>query len=119
MPTFVRPLLVVTIAGAFGACAGGQAKPATAPTAQADTSKKDVPWKPWSEVTKDAQQLRGLFTAYLKRDNVYLDLRPEQFDHDYLLVTELAKGLGDFGLDGGTDLRSDLVRFHRTGSKIE
>jgi uncharacterized protein DUF4953/uncharacterized protein DUF5117 len=119
MSSLVRSLVVATLTAALAACASGAAKPVTAPTAQADTSKKDLPWKPWSEVTKDAQQLHGLFAAYLKRDNVYLDLRPEQFDHDYLLVTELARGLGDFGLDGGTELRSDLIRFHRAGSKVE
>lgn len=115
----VRLLIATMVTTLLAACASGAAKPATTPTAQADTSKKDIPWKPWAEVTKDAQQLHGLFTAYLKRDNVYLDLKPDQFDQDLLLVTELSQGLGDFGLDGGTDMRSDLVRFHRTGTKVE
>jgi hypothetical protein len=78
-----------------------------------------VPWKPWAEVTKDAQVHRGLFTAYLKRDNVYLVLKPEQLDRDYLLVTQLSQGVGDFGIDGGSSMRSDLVRFHRVGDKVE
>ena len=42
-------------------------------------------------------------------------LTPEQFDRDYLLVTQLSQGIGELGLDGGTSLRSDLVRFHRAG----
>ncbi len=119
MTSRARPLIAAVLTAALAACASGAAKPAPTPTAQADTSKKDLPWKPWAEVTKDAQQLHGLFTAYLKRDNVYLDLKPDQFDHDLLLVTELAQGLGDFGLDGGTDMRSDLIRFHRAGTKVE
>ena len=115
----VRPSIAACLAVTVAACATGKARPATTPTTQADTGKKDLPWKPWPEVTKDAQQLRGLFSAYIKRDNVYLAIRPEQFDHDLLLVTELAQGLGDFGLDGGTELRSDLIRFHRTPTKVE
>jgi hypothetical protein len=115
----VRPSIAAFLAVSVIACATGTARPATTPTVQADTGKKDLPWKPWPEVTKDAQQLRGLFSAYIKRDNVYLAIRPEQFDHDLLLVTELAQGLGDFGLDGGTELRSDLIRFHRTPTKVE
>jgi hypothetical protein len=107
------------VAVSLAACASGRARPATSPTTGADTSKKDLPWKPWAEVTKDAQQLRGLFTGYLKRDNAYLAIKPDQFDRDYLLVAQLAQGLGDYGLDGGTSLRSDLVRFHRTGTKVE
>jgi hypothetical protein len=119
MTIWVRPLLAASLTALLVACAGGRAKPAPTPTAQADTSKKDLPWKPWAETTKDAQQLHGLFTAYLKRDNVYLSLKPDQFDRDFLLVTELSQGLGDFGLDGGTDMRSDLIRFHRAGTKVE
>ena len=118
MSPFVRRCTAIVLAAGLAGCAHA-AKPATGPTAQADTAKKDLPWKPWAEVTKDARQLQGLFTAYLKRDNVYLDLKPGQFDRDFLLVTQLAQGLGDFGLDGGTDLRSDLIRFHRTATKVE
>jgi hypothetical protein len=119
MPALFRLLAAAAVVSSLAACASGAAKPATTPTAQADSAKKDLPWKPWAEVTKDAQVLHGMFTAYLKRDNVYLDLKPDQFDRDLLLVTQLSQGLGDFGLDGGSDLRSDLIRFHRAGTKVE
>ncbi|OLC70679.1 MAG: hypothetical protein AUH78_20310 [Gemmatimonadetes bacterium 13_1_40CM_4_69_8] len=77
-----------------------------------------MPWKPWKDVTKDTRIVSGLFTAYLKRENVYLALKPEQFDRDYLMVTELSEGIGTF-LDAGTDLRSDLIRFHRAGDHVQ
>ena len=84
MTTAVRLCTALTLVATLSACAaGGGAKPATTPTARAasDTAKKDVPWKPWAEVTKDTRQLTGLFTAYLnKKDNVYLDLKPGDFD---------------------------------------
>ena len=89
-----------------------------AAAARPDTSKPELPWKPWKDVTKDARVVTGLFTAYLKRENVYLALKPEQFDHDYLMVTELSQGIGTF-LDAGTDLRSDLIRFHRAGDHVQ
>ena len=92
---------------------GGQAG------AKSDSAKKDLPWKPWPEVTKDARTLTGLFTVYLKRENVYLSLKPDQFDRDYLLVTQLSEGVGDYGIDGGLSIRSDLVRFHRAGDKVQ
>ncbi len=119
MPSLVRLAALAAVVVSLAACASGRARPATSPTAGADTSKKDLPWKPWSEITKDAQQLRGLFTGYRKRDNAYLAIRSDQFDRDYLLVAQLAQGLGDYGLDGGTSLRSDLIRFHRTATKVE
>ncbi|HXF96111.1 MAG TPA: zinc-dependent metalloprotease, partial [Gemmatimonadales bacterium] len=94
--------------------------PAGAAAPRADTAKKpELPWKPWAEVTRDARVVPGLFTAYLKRESVYLALGPEHFDRDYLLVTQLSQGAGDFGLDGGSSMRSDLVRFHRAGDKVQ
>jgi Met-zincin/Domain of unknown function (DUF5117) len=121
MPSLRRPLALALVAavGAPAACIHSGAKQAPSPVSQHDSTKKDIPWKPWAEVTKDARQLDGLFTAFIKRDNVFLDLKPDQFDKDFLLVTQLSQGLGDFGLDGGTDLRSDLIRFHRAPTKIE
>src|SRR5919106_40542 len=97
--------------GAAGAVAQAAPKP--------DTTKKDIPWKPWPEVTKDARTLTGLFTAYLKRENVYLALKAEHFDRDFLLVTQLSQGVGDYGIDGGSSMRTDLVRFHRAGDKVQ
>src|SRR5512146_2840810 len=114
MTTVVRVCTALTIVGTLSACAaGGGAKPATTPTARAgpDTTKKDVPWKPWAEVTKDARQLTGLFTAYVTGENVYLELKPGEYDRDCLRVTQLSRGRGGFGFDGGTDMRSDLSRF--------
>ena len=81
--------------------------------------RKDEPWKSFSEVTKGAQIQSGIFTIYRKRDNAYLALTPGQLDRDYLLVTQLSQGIGELGLDGGTSVRSDLVRFHRAGDRIE
>lgn len=81
--------------------------------------KKDGPWKSFSEVTKGAEVQSGLFTLYRKRDNAYLAVAPLQLDQDFLLVTQLSQGIGELGLDGGASVRSDLVRFHRAGDRIE
>ena len=79
----------------------------------------DGPWKSFSDVTKGAEVRSGIFTLYLKREKVYLALAPTQLDRDYLLVTQLSRGLGELGLDGGSSIRSDLVRFRRAGDRIE
>ena len=91
-----RALLLLLPLAAAAACTIRVIQPAPAPaqaaggSAKPDTSKKDIPWKPFAEVTKDARVLTGLFTAYLKRENAYLSLRSDQLDHDYLMVTELS-----------------------------
>src|SRR3989441_10553674 len=116
-----RAALVLSLLAVAAACTIRVIQPAAAPAPgggpKPDSAKKDLPWKPFAEVTKDARVLTGLFTAYLKRENVYLALKPEQFDRDYLMVTELSEGIGTF-LDAGTDLRSDLIRFHRAGDHV-
>ncbi len=80
---------------------------------------KDVPWKSFGEVTKNADVLSGVFTAYLKRESVFLGIKPQQFDRDLLLVTQVSQGIGEASIDGGASVRSDLVRFHRTGDRVE
>jgi hypothetical protein len=55
----------------------------------------------------------------LKREKAYLALTPAQLERDYLLVTQLSRGIGELGLDGGTSIRSDLIRFRRAGDRIE
>jgi uncharacterized protein DUF4953/uncharacterized protein DUF5117 len=80
---------------------------------------QDTPWKPFAEVTRGSEAGRGIFTVYYRRERVYLALTPAQFDRDYLLVSQLAQGIGELGLDGGSTVRSDLVRFHRAGDKVE
>ena len=85
----------------------------------AERDRKDVPWKSFSEVTKGARFQGGVFGLYAKRDNNYLSIAPTQLDRDYLLVTQLSQGIGELGVDGGSSVRSDLVRFHRAGDRIE
>src|SRR5712691_3892756 len=118
-----RAPLVLSLLAVVAACTIRVIQPAAAPAPgggpKPDSAKKDLPWKPFAEVTKDARVSTGLFTAYLKRENAYLALKPEQLDHDYLMVTELSQGIGELGIDGGSDVRSDLVRFHRSGDHVE
>jgi hypothetical protein len=80
---------------------------------------QDTPWKAYLDVVQGAEAASGVFSVYSKRDQVLLGLTPEQFDRDYLLVTQLSQGIGDLGLDGGSSLRSDLIRFHRQGDRVE
>ncbi|MEO7136722.1 MAG: DUF5118 domain-containing protein, partial [Gemmatimonadales bacterium] len=139
MPQSARWFLGVFLAGC-GAISAHAQQPASAPSrarsaAESETvpagsapenavyfqsnSPQDGPWKSFSDVTKGAEIRHGIFTLYLKRDKAYLALAPAQLDRDYLLVTQLSRGIGELGLDGGTSIRSDLVRFRRAGDSIE
>ncbi len=94
-------------------------EPADTGLIRSDDRGKDVPWRPFSEVTRSTRVVPGLFTGYIKRRGLLIGVRPDQFDRDYLLITQLSQGIGDAGLDGGASLRSDLVRFHRAGDRVE
>ena len=85
----------------------------------AEAQRADGPGRPFVEATRGSAVGTGLFTIYFKRDTVLLSLSPRQLDRDYLLVTQISKGIGELGLDGGTSVRSDLVRFHREDDRIE
>ncbi len=137
MPHSARWFLGALVAGCSAISAHAQAPdtpgPARAATAEGhgvaelgrdavhyqDNSHKDGPWKSFSEVTKGSEVRSGIFTMYLKRDKTYLSLTPTQLNRDYLLVTQLSRGIGELGLDGGTSIRSDLIRFQRAGDRIE
>lgn len=88
-------------------------------TRPAAAQGKDAPWKSYGDVTRGVQPIAGVFNTYLRRDDVLLGIRPDQMDRDYLLLTQLSQGVGDAGLDGGATLRSDVVRFHRAGDRVE
>ncbi len=82
-------------------------------------AQSDLVGKPFVEVTRGSDIGTGLFTIYYKHDDILLSLSSNQLDRDYLLVTQVAQGIGELGLDGGATLRTDLVRFHREDDQIE
>ena len=84
----------------------------------AEAQRGDQLGRPYGEVIKGSEVGTGVFTIYFKHDSIYLALTPKQLERDYLLVTQISQGIGDLGLDGGTSLRSDLVRFHREGDTL-
>ena len=81
--------------------------------------RPDGPGRPFGDVVRGSEVGTGIFTIYFKHDSVFLSLTPRQLDRDYLLVTQISQGIGELGLDGGASVRSDLVRFHREGDRVE
>jgi hypothetical protein len=85
----------------------------------AQAQRADQAGRAYGDLVRNSEVGTGLFTIYFKHDSIFLSLKPSQLDRDYLLVTQVAQGIGELGLDGGTSLRSDLVRFHREGDRLE
>ncbi|HET7425906.1 MAG TPA: DUF5118 domain-containing protein, partial [Gemmatimonadales bacterium] len=92
---------------------------ALAGAAPAGAQRVELAGRPFGEVTRNSEVGSGIFTIYFKHDSIFLSLAPKQLDREYLLVTQISQGIGELGLDGGSSLRSDLVRFHREGDRVE
>jgi hypothetical protein len=86
--------------------------------AAAAAEKPDKPGKPWAEVTKGAEKVPGFFTLYRKRENLYLEITPDQLGKDFLGVITQARGIGSHGLLGGLPLGDGLMAFERTGDRV-
>ena len=56
---------------------GGKDSKGGASAAAADAAG-DKPYGDWKKLTKDTEVMKGFFTLYKKRENLYLELRPDQ-----------------------------------------
>src|SRR5262249_1045822 len=74
--------------------AGQQPAP---PPAPGQTPPAPPPEKPFADVIKDAETIKGLFTLYRKDDKVWLEILPEQFDKIYLCSPTMESAIGERG----------------------
>jgi hypothetical protein len=90
--------------------ARAQSAPSPAPSDTADYDK----------FVKTAEKQAGLFTLWRKDDKVYLEIRDDQLDTDFLEHVVPANGLGGFGFHSGDQFVQEarLVRFHDTGKDV-
>jgi hypothetical protein len=75
--------------------------------------------KPFAEVIKDAKEQEGLFNVYTKEDKVWLEIKPDQFDHPLFLQINRTRGIGQRQPFVSPMLRSYIVEFHRLGNLVQ
>ncbi|HEY9804281.1 MAG TPA: zinc-dependent metalloprotease [Leptolyngbyaceae cyanobacterium] len=76
-------------------------------------------WR-FRELLKGAQKLNGLFTIY-KRENsgeVFLEIKPEQLNKNYLATVTLESGVGESGIYSGSPLADYLFYFRRVNNNL-
>jgi len=79
----------------------------------------DKPYADWKKVTKDTEVKKGFFTLYQKRENLYAEIRPDQFDKPVLGIWSIARGIGrDFVLGGLSIFNDRMLEFHRSGDRV-
>ena len=90
-----------------------KAKPSKTPTAKDDL-------EPFDEVIKDTQKSGGLFILYRNKEKnkIYLEIKPEQLNKNYLATATLESGIGERGIYSGMPLQDFLFYFQRVDDKL-
>src|SRR5262249_47721376 len=63
------------------------------PPAAEGGGDKDKPYTDWKKVTKDSEAKKGFLSLYQKRENLYVEITPDQFDKPVLGIFSLARGI--------------------------
>ncbi|MEH2220768.1 MAG: zinc-dependent metalloprotease [Nostoc sp.] len=88
-------------------------KPGKTPTAKDELEVFD-------EVVKNTQKSGGLFTLYRNKEKnkIYLEIKPEQLNKNYLATATLESGIGERGIYSGMPLQDFLFYFQRVDDKL-
>ena len=108
--------------GSGGAAQAQTTAPAdTAPASSeragnAETEASSDGLEPFEELTAELEKQEGLFTTYRDRSTdadakIYLALKPEQLNQNFLLLATLESGLGEARLFRGWPINDLLVQF--------
>ncbi|BDA73220.1 hypothetical protein CAL7716_073860 [Calothrix sp. PCC 7716] len=91
-------------------------KPAEAPK---PPKRDDL--EPFDEVTKDTQRSEGLFTLYRNKEKnkIYLEIKPEQLNKNFLATATLESGIGEGGIYSGMPLQDFLFYFKRVNNNLQ
>src|SRR5215510_9875592 len=100
---------------------GSAAAPTTSPAA--DQKKPAMPEppkdKPFADIVKDAQVVKGLFTLYRTDEKVFLEIMPEQFDKIYLVSMTIDSGIGEGGFYAAAMAGEAPFFFHKQGKNVQ
>ncbi|ALF54628.1 peptidase M43 [Nostoc piscinale CENA21] len=89
------------------------------PTSQAKPATKDD-LQAFDEVVKDTEKKEGLFTIYrsTKKNKIYLEIKPEQLNNNFLATATLESGIGERGIYSGIPLQDFLFYWQRVDDKL-
>ncbi|MEH2169483.1 MAG: zinc-dependent metalloprotease [Nostoc sp.] len=99
------------------------AKPPEKPDGKPNTTAKPAAkddLEPFNEVIKNTQKSGGLFTLYRNKEKnkIYLEIKPEQLNKNYLATATLESGIGEQGIYSGMPLQDFLFYFQRVDDKL-
>ncbi|MEH2001170.1 MAG: zinc-dependent metalloprotease [Nostoc sp.] len=73
-----------------------------------------------SQRVRRIDKLEGLFKLYCSDDSgeIYLEIKPEQLNKDYLAIVTLESGIGESGIYSGLPLSDFLFYFRRVNNRL-
>ena len=88
------------------------------PTSTRTPKKDDL--QPFDEVVKDTQKQEGIFTLYRNKEKnkIYLEIKPEQLNKNYLANATIESGIGERGIYSGMPLQDFLFYFQRVNNNL-
>jgi Met-zincin/Domain of unknown function (DUF5117) len=84
----------------------------------ANSKKKD--FCQFNETVKKIDKLEGIFTLYCTENSgkIYLGIKPEQLNKNYLAIVTLESGIGESGIYSGLPLSDFLFYFQRVNNRL-
>nr|WP_242041654.1 zinc-dependent metalloprotease [Alkalinema sp. FACHB-956] len=84
-------------------------------------SSEGPPLMPLEQLTKDTKKLEGLFTLYRneRTGKLFMEVRPEQFNQNYLAAMTLASGIGESALYSGMPLGDFMFTLRRVNNTVQ
>ncbi|MTJ11144.1 zinc-dependent metalloprotease [Anabaena sp. UHCC 0187] len=75
----------------------------------------------FAEVTKDTQKSEGIFTIYRHKhkNKIYLEIKPEQLQKNFLANSTLESGIGERGIYSGMPLQDFLFYLQKVDNQIQ
>ncbi|MBK7367235.1 MAG: DUF5117 domain-containing protein [Candidatus Eisenbacteria bacterium] len=67
---------------------------------------------------KDAEEKKGFFTMWKKRDNLYLQINKDQLEKPFLYIVSYSRGIGSNYLLGGLPPDDRMLQFERHGDRV-
>ncbi|WP_353933111.1 zinc-dependent metalloprotease [Okeanomitos corallinicola TIOX110] len=85
------------------------------------TKPKSDSLKDFDEVTKDTEKSEGVFTIYRNKEKnkIYLEIKPEQLNKNFLATATLESGIGERGIYSGLPLQDFLFYFQKLDNKLQ
>lgn len=81
---------------------------------------KESNLQPFEQVIKNTEKLQGLYTLYRHKETgkIYLEIKPNQLNKNYLGTITMESGIGERGIYSGMPLQDFLFYFRRVNNNL-